>query len=207
MCALRLAQSLKSSDMGVAKMARIRLSSLAGLFFSSHFLTFSMYLISRSVQSSLGFSTEHCKAGTESPVMAKISIWNTKTSPLNDSRTLDFGRTAVVPVCQFAWNVQFPLVTSNHQLHRFRPSFNHLVGSERSGLTTFVTRVEYGPVNESPLVVTRTGRIDSGVSGSFSFRQDLVLKTGRKRNNTWFLFVLFQKGQPSLVGAGRHEQQ
>mmetsp|Transcript_25809 Transcript_25809/g.45493 ORF Transcript_25809/g.45493 Transcript_25809/m.45493 type:complete len:273 (+) Transcript_25809:854-1672(+) len=120
---------------------------------------------------------------------------------------LDFGRTAVVPVCQFAWNVQFPLVTSNHQLHRFRPSFNHLVGSERSGLTTFVTRVEYGPVNESPLVVTRTGRIDSGVSGSFSFRQDLVLKTGRKRNNTWFLFVLFQKGQPSLVGAGRHEQQ
>ena len=55
---------------------------------------------------------------------------------------------------RFPFYSQFPLAALAHQLHRFRPPLDHLVGSERERLSTLIRTIKLRAIRESPLVVT-----------------------------------------------------
>lgn len=58
-------------------------------------------------------------------------------------------------VTQLCGDVQLPLVPLAHQLHRFRPSFDHLPGSERDRLPALVTAVEHGACSKGQASATQ----------------------------------------------------
>ena len=62
-----------------------------------------------------------------------------------------------ISVRQFARNVQLPLGTFPHPLHRFCPSPDHLVRSKCRGTTSLVTGVKLCAVGESAGIMTFTG--------------------------------------------------
>lgn len=72
----------------------------------------------------------------------------------------DGAASTAISIAELTGDVKLPFATFLHQLHRFCPTLDHLIGSKREWFATLVRGVKGGSVNQGTAVVAFAGTVD-----------------------------------------------